>query len=235
MLALGIGISRVASQGGEGRAVGGFGVVTLASALPILTVMGLGLFFLPNLPQPTSDVEFCSPANRDKALYLFADEQAMKGYTLRNGTPEARRAFFGCDTGALDDYIAELAGDEQAQATIFGSAVAFDRWLLTSGSPGQRLRVYGSEERIREKAEALYAVRAGQLDVVELLSRKGLGALQAIVPLSIFLILVLLVVLREKIRRADEIALGVLFDQETAGFIAIKPVTVACTHRGAHR
>lgn len=115
VLALGIGISRVASQGGEGRAVGGFGVVTLASALPILTVMGLGLFFLPNLPQPTSDVEFCSPANRDKALYLFADEQAMKGYALRNGTPEARRAFFGGDTGALDDYIAELAGDDLRQ------------------------------------------------------------------------------------------------------------------------
>lgn len=211
VLALGIGISRVASHGGEEGTVGGFGVVTLASAFPIVAVMGLGLFFLSSAPKPMSDVEFCSPANRDKALYLFADEQAMKGYVLENGSLEARRAFFGGASAALDDYVAELAVDEAAKAALFGSAAAFERWLLTSGSPEQRLRVYGSEQRVKEQAEALYATRTQQLDASELLMRNGLGALQAIVPLSAFLILVLLVVLREKIRRADEIFLGVLF------------------------
>jgi hypothetical protein len=211
VLALGIGISRVASQGGEGGAAGGFGVVTLASAFPIAAVMGLGLYFLPNLPQPAGEVEFCSPANRDKALYLFADEQEMKGYVLKHGSLEARRAFFSGDSGVLDDYVVELAGDEGAQTAFFGSHVAFERWLLTSGSYEQRLRVYGSEKRVWEEAEALYSLRTGQIDTVELLARNGLGSLQAIVPLSAFLILVLLVVLREKIQRADEIILGIVF------------------------
>jgi len=211
VLALGIGISRVASQGGEGGAAGGFGVVTLASAFPIIAVMGLGLYFLPGLPQPASDVEFCSPANRDKALDLFSDEQAMQGYVLKHGSPEARRAFFGGEAALLDAYVIELAGDEDAQTTIFGGVEAFKRWLLTSGSPEQRLLVYGSEHRVWEEAEALYSIPTGQLDAAELLQRNGLGALQAIVPLSIFLVLVLAVVLREKIQRADEVFLGIGF------------------------
>ena len=211
VLALGIGISRVASQGADEGAAGGFGVVTLASAFPIIAVMGLGLFFLTGLPKPMSDVEFSSPANRDKALILFADAQELKGYVLQNGSHEARRAFFGGDDAVLNDYVAELADDEGAQAAIFGGAEAFKRWLLTSGSPEQRLRVYGSEQRVREKAEELYAAQTGQLDIPDLLTRNGLGALQAIVPLSIFLVFVLLVVLRERIRRADEVFLGLAF------------------------
>ena len=211
VLALGIGISRVASQGGEGGAAGGFGVVTLASAFPIVAVLGLGLYFLPDMPQPTSAAEFCEPGNRDKALYLFADEQEMKGYVLQKGSPEARLAFFGGDAGALDDYVAELASDQVAKNAVFGDTEAFERWLLGSGSSAQRLRVFGSEDQIREKARALSAMRGGQFDAVELLKINSLAALRAIVPLSIFLLFVLIVVLREKIRRADEIFLGIAF------------------------
>ena len=211
VLALGIGISRVASQGGEEGAAGGFGVVTLASAFPIVAVMGLGLYFLPKMPAPASDAEFCGPDNRDKALYLFVDEADMQGYVLKNGSADARRAFFAGDIAALDDYVLELAGDPAAQVAIFGSARAFSAWLISEGSVEQRLKVYGSEQRVREEAEALYASRAGSLDIPELLQRNGLGALQAIVPLSIFLILVLLVILREKIQRADEVVLGLVF------------------------
>lgn len=211
VLALGIGISRVAAQGGEGGAAGGFGVVTLASVFPIVAVLGLGLYFLPDMPQPTSAAEFCKPGNRDKALYLFADEGEMKGYVLQKGGPEARLAFFGGDAGALDDYVVALAGDEAAKNAVFGSPQVFERWLLDNGSPAQRRRVFGSEEQIREKAKALSAVGGEQLDAVELLKTSSLAALRAIVPLSIFLLFVLAVVLREKIRRADEIFLGIAF------------------------
>lgn len=209
VLALGIGISRVASQGSEGG--GGFGVVTLASAFPILAVMGLGLFFLTSVPKPMSDVEFCSPASREKARFLFADAAELSSYVLKNGSPEARRAFFAGDAKALDDYVAKLAGDEGAKVAAFGSGAAFEQWLLTSGSHEQRLRVYGSEEQVREKLRALSAVRPGGFDAAELLGRNTVASLQAIVPLSFFLIIVLLLVLRERIRRADEIALGIVF------------------------
>lgn len=211
VLALGIGISRAASRGASDDTGGGFGVVTLASAFPILAVMGLGLIFLNSVPKPMSDVEFCSPANRDRAAGLFADLQAMKGYVLRNGSPEARLALFDGNAAALDDYVVGFAGDKEGQAAVFGNAEGFERWLLTSGSHEQRLRVYGSEERIREKSWALTASPSSRLDWRELLARSGRGALQAIVPLSVFLVVVLLTVLRERLRRADEIALGIAF------------------------
>ena len=213
VLALGIGISRVAAKkkGGEQGAAGGFGVVTLASAFPIIAVLGLGVFYLPTVPQPADDVEFCSPAYRDKAITLFANEDEMQGYVLKNGSPEAHRAFFAGDVGALDAYVIELASDEGAQAEIFGSTEDFKRWLLSEGRVEQQLKIYGSDERISEEAEALSAARAGELNIVELLQRNGVAALRAIVPLSAFLLFTLLVVLREKVLRADEILLGIAF------------------------
>lgn len=210
VLALGIGISRVASQGSEGGA-GGFGVVTLASAFPILAVMGLGLVFLDQVPKPMSQVEFSSPANREKARFLFADEAELTNYVLKSGSREARLAFFGGNETALDDHVAQIAGDEGAQVAAFGSSAAFERWLLSSGSPEQRVRVYGSEQQVREKLRALGIAKPAEIDAAELLARNTVASLQAIVPLSLFLLLVLVLVLRERIRRADEIALGIVF------------------------
>ena len=210
VLALGIGISRVASSGGG--AAGGFGVVTLASAFPILAVLGLGIYFLPSVPNPSSDVEFCSTSQRARAVSLFDSEDAFKGYVMRNGSPMAREAFFKGDTAALDAYVVSLSKNVAKQEAIFGSADAFESWLFDSGSNAQRLAIYGSEEAVRAKAEALYSNRGGSaLDVADILERNGLGAVQAIVPLSLFLLATLLLVLREKIRRADELVLGIFF------------------------
>ena len=210
VLALGIGISRVASSGGG--AAGGFGVVTLASAFPILAVLGLGIYFLPSVPNPSSDVEFCSTSQRARAVSLFDSEDAFKGYVMRNGSPMAREAFFKGDTAALDAYVVSLSKNVAKQDAIFGSADAFKSWLFDSGSNAQRLAIYGSEEAVRTEAEALYSRKGGStLDVADLLERNGLGAVQAIVPLSLFLLATLLLVLRERIRRADELILGIFF------------------------
>ena len=210
VLALGIGISRVASSGGG--AAGGFGVVTLASAFPILAVLGLGIYFLPSVPNPSSDVEFCSASQRARAVSLFDSEDAFKGYVMRNGSPMAREAFFKGDTAALDAYVVSLSKNVAKQEAIFGSAAAFENWLFDRGSNAQRLAIYGSEEAVRDRAEALYSNKGGSvLDVADLLERNSLGAVQAIVPLSLFLLVTLLFVLREKIRRADELVLGIFF------------------------
>jgi hypothetical protein len=208
VLALGIGISRVASQGAGGTA-GGFGVVTLASAFPILAVLGLGLWLLPGTLRPMSDIEFSSLANRNQALALFADAGELKSYVLRKGSAEARAAFFG-GKEALDDAVASLAADAGKQKATFDSPAAFERWFLTSGSSEQRLRVYGTEKRVREKVGALSDALESRVDSKDLFVRYALAATQAIVPLSLLLILVLLVVLRERIRRADELFLGIV-------------------------
>ena len=208
VLALGIGISRVASQG-EGGTAGGFGVVTLASAFPIVAVLALGLLLLPGTLRPMSDVEFSNHENRNQALQLFSDPNELKGYVLRHGSAPARTAFFG-SVEALDDEVAKLAGNAAEQTATFGTPEAFERWLLANGSHEQLLRVYETEARVREKVGALTDVLDSQVDTKELFVRNTLAAVQAIVPLTLFLILVLLVILRERIRRADEMVLGLV-------------------------
>jgi hypothetical protein len=73
VLALGIGICR--SAGGEDSGTMGFGVVTLASAFPIVTVMMLGIFFNTQVPEPMSSESFFSDENRDIAVYLTGSEE----------------------------------------------------------------------------------------------------------------------------------------------------------------
>lgn len=211
VLALGIGISRVASKSGKSDAGGGFGVVTLASAFPILAVMGLGIIHSDDVPNPMSDVEFCESDNREQAQNLFADAHALKGYVLRHGSPDAHLALFAGDLAALNAYILKLATSDEAKTAAFGNTKDFVRWLLTRASSAHRLLVYGSESQVHKEIAALAEDRAEPIKLTDLLIQNGMGALQAIVPLSLFLILVLFLVLRERIRRIDEIILGVLF------------------------
>ncbi len=208
VLALGIGISRVASKG-EGGTAGGFGVVTLASAFPIIAVLGLGIWMLPGTLRPMSDVEFSSAANRAQAVQLFDNETKLTAYVLEKGSSQARATFFG-DEEALDDEIARLAEDSNEQTAMFGSTSSFERWLLTSASYEQRLLVYKTAERVIEKEGELGGAVDEQVDAIELLSANFKAAVIAIVPLSLFLIVVLLIVLREKMRRADEVVLGLV-------------------------
>ena len=210
VLALGIGISRVAAGGGGGAA-GGFGVVTLASAFPIIAVLGLGLTLLGSVPQPGSDVEFATVENRESALQLFKTEEAFEGYVLREGSSNARIALFGGNMDSLNAYIVSLSKNIGARKEIFGKSNEFDNWLLKNGTNEQRVLVYGSEEEVRRKAEELYAKPAEGINVGELLANHGKAAIKAIIPLSLFLILTLLFVLRERMRRADEVILGLIF------------------------
>lgn len=210
VLALGIGISRVASEGGDSDAGGGFGVVTLASAFPILAVMGLGLSLRADVPEPMSDVEFAAKDNRAMAVSMFDSEQRLRGYVLEHGTPAARQALFGGEE-QLETFVAGLAPDEAAQAGVFGSTEAFRRWLLSSASNRQQLAVFGTEERLREAADEMASRQEASLDAGGMLLTNLKAAVQAIVPLSLFLIAVLLVVLRERIRRADEMITGIAF------------------------
>ncbi len=62
VLALGIGVCRIV--GGTGLGMSGFGVVTLASLFPVLTVLLIGVPFLDRVPQPSSPEQFLSAANR---------------------------------------------------------------------------------------------------------------------------------------------------------------------------
>lgn len=77
VIALGVGLSRIvgAKQGGAS----GLGVVTLASALPVVAVMALAAALAPLVPDPGRTAGFFSPEPelRHKALFLAGSEAAL--------------------------------------------------------------------------------------------------------------------------------------------------------------
>lgn len=74
IIALGLGVSRIAGRGEE--AGGGLGVVTLASALPVLAVLVLGLSLAHGFPAPGSAEAFFAPENRAAALRTVGGDEA---------------------------------------------------------------------------------------------------------------------------------------------------------------
>ena len=92
VLALGIGISHVANKGGS-NTEGGFGVVTLASLVPVISVILLGIFFSFSVPNPMAETEFFDPANT-KTQFLFESPDEMKDYAISNASYAAQLKLF---------------------------------------------------------------------------------------------------------------------------------------------
>lgn len=142
VVALGIGISKVSEKNEQSSA---YGVVTLASLFPILSVFMVGIYFSMQVPKPMLEGEF------------FQKEiHSTKGKFL-----------------------------------LGGKTKKFETNQKTSSVPNTRKKI-----------------------------PKGIGnhifdafmiALRAILPLSIFLIVVLYLVLKEKIPYPEEVRLGILF------------------------
>lgn len=209
VLALGIGICRVVGTADSGTS--GFGVVSLASLFPILTVMILGVMLMGSVPNPMPEAEFFNEQNRTKVVSLFQDENQMIGYALANASEKSQLQLFDGDPAKLQTFLQKARTDANTRQSAFGSAPkAFERWAATKATYAQALAVFGNETDYK-KAVASFSVETSQpLMPGEMIARNFKGSLQAIVPLVAFLMIVLMVVLREKLPRADEIALGVL-------------------------
>jgi Protein of unknown function (DUF1538) len=118
VLALGIGVCRVAARDGDSGG-GGFGVVTLASVFPIVFVLGLGMLFLASVPKPMGETDFLGPHNRDKAVVLFDSEAQLAGYAMRHASPAGQLAYFGGDRKAMSVFQNRLAtSDAQRGAAV---------------------------------------------------------------------------------------------------------------------
>lgn len=211
VLALGIGVSRIMSK--NNSEAGGFGVVTLASMFPVIAVFFLGMAFLPGVPAPMDQKSFFSPTHKEKVASLFTSDEAMLGYALKNATIDAQTALVGGDRLALMAMVTKLRDDADYRARVLGSAdlAALHRWAVVSGSAEQRSVVFGSEEGVKAAVQDSAKNRSPGVDLPDLLIRNGLTSLQAILPLVVFLLLVLVVVLRDKIPHPDEVAIGVVF------------------------
>ncbi len=209
VLALGIGISRVMSSSSSGG--GGFGVVTLASLFPILAVLILGLSFSSSVPRPMEESRFFSAEHRPSAEVLFESRQALFAYAFDNASEESQALLF---EGGRDEMLRELRSmtvDEERRAAFFGpDPQALYDWAVARGSDAQRLAVFGTEEALRDAfKQHSHGGSAAPLDKVSLVQSGLAASARAIVPLAIFMLVVLLLVLREKLPRADEVFLGI--------------------------
>jgi len=208
VLALGIGICRVVGKSGGSS---GFGVVTLASLFPILTVLLLGVYFRADVPPPMEESQFFSKAHRSEAMALFRDREDMIGYALQNASEKNRALMFDGGTVELKIFITSLAEDATLRRKVFGEDPdAFYRWAARKGTLYQRLAIFGSEKAVIDAISRFNeppALPGG----IGLIRKNGLSAAQAIFPLTLFLILVLWVVLRERLPRSDEILFGIAF------------------------
>jgi hypothetical protein len=212
VLALGIGICRVVARDGD-SAGGGFGVVTLASLFPVLTVLLLGLSFLSSVPKPMGEAEFLGPAHRSQAASLFETEAQLTGYVLRNASVQGQLAHFDGSPEAMSAFLRRLATSEDQQRAVFGSdgAQRFREWAATSADPAQKLALFGTAQQVREQTEAFLGSRGERLNPGVMAARNVLAALQAIIPLTLLFFGVLWLVLRERVKRLDELLLGIGF------------------------
>lgn len=199
VLALGIGVSRASSKG-KGS-TGGFGIILLASAFPILAVLLLGIILNLNAPKPATESEFFSPQHRKEALFLFDDEEALLKHAFTHGSEEARRTYYATDE-EYDKAMASLLNDVDARQKLIGN-LPLAKWVIQKASPAERSLF--NDIDFHEKT------KGGQISLPMVMLQEFKGGLRAVIPLSLLLVIVLLGFLREKLRYKDEVILGILF------------------------
>ncbi len=93
VIALGIGVSRIAGRGDEPS--GGLGVVTFASVLPVLLVLLLGFALAPRFPMPGEAADFFAPARHAQSLQVAGSEAAFRKLASEALTPNQFSKRFG--------------------------------------------------------------------------------------------------------------------------------------------
>ncbi|MDY0200539.1 MAG: DUF1538 domain-containing protein [Bacteroidales bacterium] len=199
VLALGIGVSRAASK--NKASSGGFGIIMLASAIPIFSVLLLGLILRSSSPEITTETHFFSKENRENALKLFDDETALLNHAFTRGSEVGRKSFFA-DEVLYHENLSQLANDPKVLKDMLGT-MSLDSWLSKRASESERKYIASV------KTEPLVVVSG--IPVSTVLKEESKIALQAVIPLTLLLLLVLLVFLREKLRYKDEFMLGIAF------------------------
>lgn len=199
VLALGIGVSRAASK--SKASSGGFGIILLASAFPILSVLILSLVLRASSPEVTTEKNFFSPENREFALRLFNNEDELACHAFTRGSEIGRKSFYN-NLEKYNETLNKLANNPKVASALLGT-IPFEIWLSNIASENERRYIASVQEVSPE-------ISAG-VQLPEVIKEESKIALQAVIPLTVMLVLVLTLLLREKLRYKDEFALGILF------------------------
>lgn len=199
VLALGIGVSRAAGK--SDSAGGGFGVIMLASAFPILAVLSLGIFLNSSAPAPKTESEFFAPSYREQALQLFDNEEGLLKHVFTRGTEVGRKAFFTSQE-AYEQSLLSMVENPEALKALLGD-MSFSNWLIAKASDDERH--FFSTKDVSQIQDIL------KVPVGTVFREEGILSLRAVIPLTLMLLLVLLVFLRDKLRYSDEVVLGIAF------------------------
>jgi hypothetical protein len=200
VLALGIGVSR--AIGKQKGASSGFGIVMLASAFPVLGVLTLGALLNSTTPAPVSEAEFFSASHRQTALRLVNSNEELLQMAFQRGGESARRAFFANEQ-KYKQAVASLT-DPVTQRNLLGR-MSLQEWFLQRASDAERTLI-----PVEFIQKAPRAERSG-LDIASVLRVESGRAMRAVIPLTALLLIVLLLFLRDRPRRPDEVVLGIVF------------------------
>ena len=200
VLAMGIGVSRSAGKH-EGTA-SGFGIVALSSLFPVIGVLCMGAWLNSTTPKPVSAAEFFSPGNRVNAMKLVKSEKELEAIAFQRGDETARQSFYGNQL-AYESSL-RLLSDKEKRAPLLG-ALALNDWLARRASENEKA-IVALEMSGRPATSDVVAP-----DSAEVVKNEARLAFRAVVPLVILLVFVLMVILRDKPRRTDEVLLGILF------------------------
>jgi hypothetical protein len=194
VLALGIGVCRVAGSGDSSSA--GFGTVSMASMLPVLAVLSLGVYHF------YKDDYYGRPNYGNKIVASAVVESpsketgAAKAYHLK-GFSQADIEEFQ-KTGELPGkYAVGYEGGtpelKDGKIRLANATIVFTK-TSTSSVNRKDIKRWDASSHL-----------------MEMLRSAALASLQAIIPLVLFLLITIKLVLREKLPQADEIAVGIIF------------------------
>jgi hypothetical protein len=161
ILALGLGVSKT---GGKSSNASGLGLVTLASALPVASVLFLAALIAPRVPEPSQAEAFFSarPEQREKAVYVAGSPEEllnMAEAAVSSGalTPAAFAAFF-------PDAPEEQAAAGSGEVSVFSrqSLIAYIKAALLAVLPLALVLIFAiifiTRERIRNPDVAILGI-----------------------------------------------------------------------------
>lgn len=194
VLALGIGVCRIVSSGDSGGS--GFGIVTLASLFPIIAVLLLGTYHY-------HAEDYYGADNYEGKIWKYVVNPAETVLIEEESDEEP----IGFTEEEFEQFNKEGNLEGEYDISFSGQHAIYDKGEIVLTKP--RVTFKKKETIIEEVREV--ETWNPKTKVLEQLQSSVMGALQAIIPLCLFLLLTIKLILREKVPRADEISLGIVF------------------------